>query len=475
MKNVATLILICFCCFSCDQYLDENPDNRKEIETLEDVADLVANSYNQATYLFVEWMTDNVTAIDDNTQQEHMSEAFKWEPIDSYEAQESPSYFWSNAYYAIAHANEALAVIDNFNGDETFKLAIKGEALISRAYNHFLLVNVFAKHYNAESANTDIGIPYVDEVEDEFLKKYTRQSVQKVYNLIERDLLIGLRYLSDDYFVGSKKYHFTKEAAYAFATRFYLFRKEYDKCILYCNKLLGGGQANSVYIRDLYNIFKGSTFDEMAAKYSDSNENGNLLLIRKETFFARENYGYRSNSEKYAEIFSDNLQGENDIRNQQWSLGTSAVFAPKYNELFRYTTNDTGLPYFIQSELKGEEVLLNRMESFIMTGEFQRALDDYHVLAAKRYENGGLVNLDLIKNYYSELDTKKAMLSFVIDERRKEFVDEALRWFDIKRFSIPLTHISLDGEIINLQANDNKTAVQIPQTAINNGLQPNLR
>ena len=459
----------------CDSFLDDNPDDRQEIKTVEDVAELVASAYHQATFLFVEWMTDNVGPIENNAQKEYMTEAYLWDPIDSYESQESSTFFWEQAYYAIAHTNEGLSVIDKVEGDDNLRKAIKGEALIARAYSHFLLVNVFAKHYNLKTSNNDLGIPYSDEVEDELFKKYTRLSVQEVYDLIERDIKDGLKLLSDDYFAGSKKYHFTREAAYAFAARFYLFKQEYDKCKFYCDKILGSGSANPAYVRDLNQIYQGTSFSSMASKFSSPDELSNILLIRKESFYARANYGYRSDADKFTEIFSNNIQKEFDNRDQRWNLGTYAVFSPKYDELFQYTTSNTGYPYFIQTELRGEEVILNRMECMIMEGNYTKALDDYHVLAEKRYESGGILVLDSIKKFYSKEDAKEAMISFLIDERRKEFLDEGLRWFDIKRFALSVQHTTLNEESFHLAANDNKTAVQIPQKAITNGITPNPR
>ena len=473
MGRLLGILFLTVFTISCDSYLDENPDDRKELRTVNDIAKLVANSYNKSTYLFIEWMTDNVSAIPDNTQKEHMTEAFRWLPMDSYESQESPTYFWENVYYAIAHCNEALAVIDKVSGDDDLRSVVRGEALISRAYNHFLLVNVFSKHYKSETAEDDLGIPYIEVVEDELFKNYSRGSVKDVYDKIERDLITGLSLLKDDYFVGSKKYHFTRKTAYAFAARFYLYKKDYSKSLKYCNLLLGDDP--SVYVRDLFKIYQGTTFDEMAAKNSDVKEKSNLIAIRKESFYARFNNGYRSDKKIFNQLFYNNVQKEQDVRDQGWSYGTGAIVVPKYHELFRYTTSNTGFPYFIQSELKGEEVLLNRMECYIMQGEYEMALNDYHTLAAKRYFEGGKLDLNKIKEYYSLSDVKNAMKLFLLDERRKEFLDEGLRWFDIKRFELSVTHKDIQGNTFQLIPNDIRTAIQLPQSSIISGLKPNPR
>ena len=58
--------------------------------------------------------------------------------------------------------------------------------------------------------------------------------------------------------------------------------------------------------------------------------------------------------------------------------------------------------------------------------------------------------------------------------RRVEFVQEGLRWFDIKRLGIKVIHIK-DGEILELPKNDPRRELQIPVDAIANGITPNPR
>ena len=55
-----------------------------------------------------------------------------------------------------------------------------------------------------------------------------RKSVAEVYDLIERDILEGIDLIDDSkYHVPA--YHFNRNAANAFAARFYLFKRDYEK------------------------------------------------------------------------------------------------------------------------------------------------------------------------------------------------------------------------------------------------------
>ena len=175
----------------CDKYLEETPDNRVELDTPEKAAQLLTNAYTNAGYLFTEWMSDNVTYTRGTFKRPEYNQAYAWEDFTSID-QDTPANFWTSTYNSIAHANEVLAVIDGLEGEKSLKDAVKGEAYLTRAYGHFMLVNLFAKHYDPETAAQDPGVPYVLEPETEFIKQYSRGTVEDVYDNIEDDLEEGL-------------------------------------------------------------------------------------------------------------------------------------------------------------------------------------------------------------------------------------------------------------------------------------------
>src|SRR4028118_1106531 len=62
MKKLAlyTLLITAFSLAGCKKYLDKSPDNRTEIKTPEQIAQLLATAYPQGNYiLFTESMSDN--------------------------------------------------------------------------------------------------------------------------------------------------------------------------------------------------------------------------------------------------------------------------------------------------------------------------------------------------------------------------------------------------------------------------------
>ncbi|GAL63367.1 RagB/SusD family nutrient uptake outer membrane protein [Algibacter lectus] len=481
MKKRFIILFTLVSFFSCDSYLDEVPDNRQEVKTLDDVSELLVSAYSRATYNFVEAKSDNATYIIQNTQYPWMTENYTYVPVVSSEQQDTPTYFWDNTYNAIAHANQALVGLSEIDGgDDDFRNSLKGEALVSRAYNHFMLANIFALHYS-EANKSALGIPYITAPETELSVSYERGTLEETYNLIEKDLLEGLPLISDDYYVGTGKYHFNKSAAYAFASRFYLFKGDYVKCIEYSNKLLGEGVVSINYIRDMDEVFTGTGSVQIANNFIDVSKPSNLLVVRKESFaVTRYTRGFQANSALLTEIYDqDNPQGSSDFRDLGYGFSSSSARTPpKYTELFEYTTSTTGFAYFIMPELRSEEVLLNRMEAYIMENRLEDALNDYNTMAPLRYSNGGQLTLGEVAAYYGGTE-KDAMFSLVISERRKEFLREGLRWFDIKRLGLEVYHVvSTDGDgnvvtDVTLAGDDLRKAEQLPAKAIANGIEEN--
>jgi hypothetical protein len=373
-----------------------------------------------------------------------------------------------------------LAVIDNLPGDRALKDAVKGEAYLTRAYGHFMLVNLFAKDYNPQTASQDPGIPYVLEPETEFVKQYNRNTIEEVYDLIEEDIEQGLDLVDSRFYANSGKYHFTEEAALAFASRFYLFKEDWAKCIEYSSQLLGASPIS--YIKDIPNIIetKANT-DDFVRLMTSPNDRSNLLLIRNVTN-AVVSVGYWPDEDLLDILFENNPWGAEDIRTSNeypiYVFGSNGLGLAKFEFLFERSslTSNVGFNYTIISAFRGDEVVLNRAESYIHMNQLDLALADLQLYVSKRYDNNPPVSLQPLRSYYGTTNDQVAMLLYVLDERQKEFIHEGLRWFDIKRYSIPVEHLWQDGSILTLEADDLRKVLQIPQTAIDvGGLEPNPR
>ncbi len=487
-KYILLLLLVTFA-FSCEEYLEESPDDRLELNSIEKAAKIVANSYSSGSYAFTDGLTDLVgpTGNPDangisqnaggNTIRQIDLQIYGWEDITEV-GTDSPTFFWDRSYAGIAHANQVLKVLDQLEGDQKLKNAVRGEALLSRAYSHFMLVNMFGLHYD-DNASSNLGVPYITEPETEFLPDYTRNTVAEVYDLVEKDLLEGLSLINDEIFSGTKKYHFTKKAAQAFASRYYLWKRDYTNCIKYSDLFLGGNPSQYIKSYDDFNI---AGYTARADIYGDPNDESNLLLMRKASIFQRVTLGFQSNVPQIEELLKNPFDISDERRDQGnfWTFGTDAAKLVRPREYVEREnpTSTVVFPYHIAIELKGEEVLLNRAEAQLELNNNTAALADINILAKERYYDREFDNMTSLMNFYNTTDEKSTLFELLMHERKKEFKGHGLRWFDIKRHNLSVTHtfpVSLGGSTITLSENDLRKAIQLPNDAIAFGLTPNPR
>ena len=137
----------------CNKFLEKEPDNRAKLDSPKKISELLGTAYPQANYQpFAETMTDNVTDIGNGGDDNTIHDPYFF--IDTREnQQDSPEFYWYGCYAAIAAANQALSTISKAANPNDYS-AQKGEALLARAYAHFMLVNFFSKFYDPATAST---------------------------------------------------------------------------------------------------------------------------------------------------------------------------------------------------------------------------------------------------------------------------------------------------------------------------------
>jgi hypothetical protein len=488
-KNLLIIVLITSMTVTgCEDFLSKVPDNRTIIDTKAKIAELLVTAYPEGNYIpFCEAMSDNVEDNPSTQQDVRNTDPYFWRDVTS-TAQDSPEHYWNTCYTAIAAANHALKAIERTDDPDLFS-AERGEALVARAYSHFMLVSLFSKIYNPATADRDPGIPYVTVPETESLKTYDRKTVQYVYEQIEKDLTEGLPLIDDRTYetddadaTGVPSYHFTTAAAHAFATRFYLFRQSYDKVIEHAGKVFSNGDF-ATNLRPWNTTYRNYSRNDLINTYTRSSEKTNLLICATLSDWAS-----TYNSQKYTtgigrleEMFYPNVTGGNFAYSVYYG-STQVYYVPKFREHFVKTGTNatTGFSYTVVPLFTAEEVLLNRAEAYAMQHNLTDALNDLNVLVSKRvidyvpeFHN---LNANKLYNFYGENINQKATLQAVMDLRRAEFLHEGLRWFDILRHKLPVVHPIRDQDPIELGPNDPRRVLQIPAEAISiGGLEPNFR
>ncbi len=486
--NIITAFVILIALGSCKKYLDKDPDMRAEVNTVDKVAQLVTSAYPKRNYLaMAETYSDNVQ--DKGVGVGHLNEPFPdlyfWKDIEA-DGNNTPTEYWNGLYAGIAAANQALESIEKYNLG-TAANPYKGEALVARAYAHFMLVTFFAKAYQIGAANDAPGIPYVTEPETEVIKMYERGTVATVYQKIQEDLEAGIPLLAGGQWQ-VPKYHFTAPAAHAFAARFYLFKGEWDKAIAAANRIFPNGDFTG-NLRPQATEWRNATLNEYNIMATRADQKYNLLLnetysvYQRSTASAGSRYGF--GTQKFQEVYNGNTVAGAAFYNKGISYGVPHYTVYILREYFHYTNVAAGIgyPYVMTPLFVSDEALINRAEAYVNKGNFTDALKDLNQFASVRIVNYNAtthaVTLDKAKQFFNETDDKEALIKTILQFKQIAFMGEGMRWMDMLRHRIPSvhTHLAADGTETTetLEPDDNRRVFQIPQEATISGIELNPR
>ena len=525
-KNIFVIVALAVGMVSCN-FLDHEPDMRATINTKEKVQLLLVSAYTQANSAPIcEYSSDQV--IDNNVPdpktgqanavvplEEMYNEIFAWRPVKSSGAQDSPKYIWDGHYTAIATANQALQAIAKLEAEGINMNAEKGEALLSRAYHHFLLAGVFCQAWKDEVASkNDLGIVYMLEPETKVAPQYVRGSVYDTYMAIEKDLEEGLKLVSDEYY-SVPRYHFNVKAAHAFAARFYLYKRDWAKVVEHADHVLSTTDETTLSL--LYDAQTGrdqSNIELAFNHYIDVKAPSNLLLHTTMSSAAYAHfpvYGrYQHNGE--AQNFSTYGPGPCWTGNFPgfgiWSADQKlGGFCAKDYYMFEYTDKVNGYGYIhgVTRAFTTNETLLCRAEAKVYLNDLEGSANDFR-LWCQGYNVGGRMQMledstvDLSPEKITKFYTEKAgtkfapvlhnqdmssgwvisaeQLPFVhcaLHFRRIEGLHDGLRWHDIKRYGIEIEHLQGKDPARVLVWNDDRRAIQLPQEVIMAGMTANPR
>ena len=512
---------------SCADQLDTLPDNRTTLDTPKKIAGLLVTAYPDRTpTLFNEWMSDNTDYMGAQNSQGNRGgdQYFFWQE-QTEGGNDSPEQVWMLYYEGVYKANEALAAIDDQGGPKNDILRnSKGEALLLRAYNHFVLANEFCRPYNGKTSTKDAGLYYATGIADfsAAAEQSVRGTVADVYAKIAEDIEAGIPLINDTYEV--PKYHFNKQAAYAFATRFYLYYEKWEKAKEYADKLLGSNPAASLRnyaALQAMPLSKSEQAVKIAEAYCSASADCNLLVqtsissagMALAPWLTSKRYtltNYLSETELFQ---SNNIWGTSSnliwkpfTVNQAESNFALLMKLPREFEI-RNTTTGSGYLRTLNVNFTMDEALLNRAEAEIMLGQNDAACADMTIWMKNFFNTNVTLTPTSVQTYfktvpYAYADADKMVPSFkkhisprftidvegsvqesllqcMLNFRRIETVHQGLRWMDIRRYNIeiPRRLIGVNGRPSKnldwLEKDDPRQVVQIPQSIRESGVAGN--
>ncbi|MBF4491205.1 RagB/SusD family nutrient uptake outer membrane protein [Flavobacterium sp. MR2016-29] len=408
-----TLSLLLLTVASCEDYTDITPKGALVIETATQFHEMVSlpnRGYpiNNFQYLSDDqWMKEaNVIGKTPNIDIIN----FTFDESTDRVSLLTGSSFYNQAYTYINRWNTIISLVDESKGEESTKQLAKAEAKIYRAYDHFLLVNTYAKAYDPQTAATDGGICIMDKFDLE--AKPSKSTVAQVYDFIQKDIEDALPYLQEK---PLDIYHPSLAFAYAFKAKVHLFKREIASAKEAAEKSLT--YNSQIFDMVAYNKQGGPNVVAVPAA-----NNIEVLSYQYMTGYNEMNFAYQY-------IISPELRtlfGTNDARFNLFFNTTSTTNLDQGSNTAYWATVYTKF-FYSTVGMKTTEVYLMLAECYAREDKYSDAVDVLNKLRAKRILSG-TVNLTVPT-------TRKETMELVINERRKELLLGFNRFFDLKRLN----------------------------------------
>ncbi|MBC6110805.1 RagB/SusD family nutrient uptake outer membrane protein [Pedobacter fastidiosus] len=415
-KNIAFIALIAtfFTLAGCKKYTDLTPKGSLVVETAQDYYELVSFPNRAYTITNFQYLVDdmwfkesNVIGITPNINTVHF--LFN-ENIDRVSLINS-SNFYERCYLYINRWNTIISSVDESKGDANVKALAKAEAKALRAFDHFLLVNVYAKGYNPTTAATDGGICIMDKYDLE--AQPVKSTVAEVYAFIQKDLDEAIPYLQAQ---PADPYHPSLAFAWALKAKVHLFKREIAQAKQACEMSLS--YNNQIF--DLVNYttkLGGPTVTPIVAP-----NNPEVLSYMYIQGYNETNFGYSWPISPELR----NLFGTNDARFNMFFNTTSASFLDIGSGAAYYSIAYTRF-FYPTAGLKTTEVYLMQAECLARENDLAGAMAVVNKLREKRILSGSII--------LSVPATRKETMDIIINERRKEMFLGFNRFFDLKRLN----------------------------------------
>ena len=355
---------------------------------------------------------------------------FQWSP--DIWVRESNSNELLAGYNKIYISNKIIKeALQASGGTEQQKKQYRAEGLANRAYNYFLLLNLFTKPYNPATAATDPGLPLTTEP-NSIETKFIRASLQQSYDFVLKDLVMAIPDLP---LIQTSSNRFTKAAAEALLGKIYLFMGNYTDAVTQLN-------AAFTHLPAMFSI-SGSV---KLIDYNTADENpfpiSSYVFTVPGMTGSAQNHPYPE-SLLSREVFTFTIGGQM-ASGMMVTPETLSMFQPGDKRLHLFSS-DWGV---MDGQAGTIPFGLKRINAGNAGYSIGIQLPDLYLLLAEAKARTADITgatsalVTLRSNRMPEADAKAvpsqkdALVKFIIDERKREFCGFGVfRWHDMRRLS----------------------------------------
>ncbi|MEC4114375.1 RagB/SusD family nutrient uptake outer membrane protein [Myroides pelagicus] len=436
MKKIIILLsglLIGLTTVSCDKFLDVEPIGKVIPRTTEDYRKIMVSAYNKYPNhkSLSNFRTDEVKLILDPESTNFMSVKDVYTYQDLNPSKQTLSFGYQNFYEVIFYANDLIN-----NGSESMeagadKEQLLGEAYALRALAHFDLTNLYAKPYDPATAATAPAI--VITTKHDIENQRPKSTMAEVYAQVHADINQAKKHLKVTSYEAGKNYRFTIAALYALEAKVNLYQKRYQAALESVEKAL-------TYKSELQDL--NTNTDVSVASF----ESVESILALEDGLIS----GLQTTALLSDELYST-YDRENDLR---FNASFEKVEQGKYLSI----KTGTGAA---KASFRTAELYFIKAEALAFTNNLEESKNTIKEVITKRYKT------EAVNNKLQQLNglDQTALLSFLLDERNKEFAFEGHRWFDLRRLNQKEIVHKFENETYTLSANDLRYTLPFPKEA----------
>lgn len=342
---------------------------------------------------------------------------------------------WDYMYTLIQHCNYAIDIANSATtASEAEKASTLGEAYTIRAFCYHYLVQCFGPRYVKGEPNDSLGVIIRKQVAYDPMP---RSTVAQVYEFIEEDLAKGLDYLSKAPDL-KRKNVISYATALGIASRIALTKQEYDRAEKYAKMAIENTSARLSSGEQLLSGFNDWNDPEWMWAYHPAEEQDYYYA----GYFSR--MAYNTNLSHYRAVYAVNRDiydpmGPKDVRRKWWICMDLGDEIPADANLTRFFSANaiefTGHP--VKWKVKDPES--SRGDLCIM-----RLAEMYYNLAEAQARQGKYTEAQTTLNTvmktrdpeYNTTLTGNELTEEIMRNKRVDFWQEGLRFFDMKRLGI---------------------------------------
>lgn len=439
MRKITTFIalaVISFTSVSCDRFLDIQPEGKVIPTTVEDYRKVLTSAYSKyPSHKSLSALRTDEVNIDENTS-DFISyrEIAMWKDANTDQA--TTEFPWVSFYSVVFYLNQIINEGSKTMSESPEKQQILAEAYALRAYTYFDMVNLYGKPYNSATASTDRGVPVTLDIDLEQVLKPS--SVQAVYDQIHADMSKAEVLMVEQKQAAGVNYRFSKVALLALEARTALYQGDWNKALAYSDQALAikGEISNLNTVNTAPNHFASP--ESILALDNAFNSSVQNLSFASADLLAK----YNSTTDKRFKLYFEKSGSKYKV-----IKGGSSDFRVSFR---------TSEMYFIKSEALLKQNRLDEAKQTLLTVLKNRYIPDGYTA---------------VQNQINPMNAAEFM-TFILDERLREFALEGQRWFDLRRADQrKITH-TVNGQDYILQQNDPRYTIEYPMSAKKNN--PNL-